>query len=191
VTPLTHPLTTIDTPLPAPISDSLADCDSAPGSFNFTPHGMSFGETTQLLIEVGADGITGTRTLIVSIPQVETDSSPVATRTYSFDTDFEGWTITSGIYSRKAPGANGTAFHLSSSENVDNACDVIDSPSISWDPRRLDHDRHHEEPQPDSGLRPGIRPSAPNTRTTIIRPAAGSVRPATAHRQRVATRGQK
>ncbi len=55
VTPLTHPTTVIDTVLPAPISASLVECDTANGSFNFTPHGMSFGETTQLLVEVSAD----------------------------------------------------------------------------------------------------------------------------------------
>ncbi len=177
VTPLTHPLTTIDTPLPAAISDSLADCDSAQGSFNFTPHGMSFGETTQLLIEVGADGITGTRTMIVSIPQVETDAAPVATHTYSFDTDFEGWTITSGIYSRKAPGANGTAFHLSSSENVDNACDVIDSPTIllTGTSTLSIYDRYTTEnpnPIPYDRANVGIRDLAANTRTTIV-PSGG------------------
>ena len=177
VTPLTHPLTTIDTTLPLTIAATLDECDTAQSSFDFTLHGGSFGETTQLLIEVGADGITGTRTMIVSIPQIETDATAVATRTYSFETDFEGWNITSGIYTRKTPGANGTGFHLSSSENVDNACDVIDSPTILltgtstlslWE-------RYTTEPPnpiPYDRANVGIRDLGSNTRTTIV-PSSG------------------
>ncbi|HEY1251062.1 MAG TPA: hypothetical protein VGH97_07705, partial [Thermoanaerobaculia bacterium] len=177
VTPLTHPLTTIDTTLPAPIADSLDECDSANSSFNFTPHGMAFGETTQLLIEVGADGITGTRTMIVSIPQVESDVAPVATRTYSFETDLNGWTVTSGIYTRKAPGANGTGFHLSSSEMIDNECDVIDSPTVvlSGTSTLSLFNRYTTEPPtpiPYDRANVGIRDLGANTRTTIV-PSGG------------------
>jgi trimeric autotransporter adhesin len=177
VTPLTHPLTTIDTTLPAPISASLAECDSAEGSFDFTPHGLAFDETTQFLVEVSGDGLTGTRTMIVSIPHVETDAAPVATRTYSFETDLQGWNVTSGIYTRKAPGANGTGFHLSSSENINNECDVIDSPAI-----RLTgtstlslYDKYVTEspvPIPYDRANVGVRDIAAGTRTTVV-PTSG------------------
>jgi hypothetical protein len=178
VTPLTHPLTTIDTPLPLTIAATLDECDTAQSSFDFTAHGMAFGESTQLLIEVGADGITGTRTMIVTIPQVETDASPVASRTYSFETDFEGWTITSGVYTRKTPGAHGTGTHLSSSEFVDNECDVIDSPALLltgtstlslWE-------RYQTEPPspiPYDRANVGVRDLGTNTRMTIV-PTSGN-----------------
>jgi len=173
VTPLTHPLTTIDTTLPAPISASLAECDSAAGSFDFTPHGMAFGETTQLLIEVSGDGITGTRSQIVTVAGVESDTAAVATRTYSFESDLEGWTVTNGTYTRQGPGANGTSFHVSSTSGIDNECDVIDSPAV-----RLTgtstlslYDRYTTEspvPIPYDRGNVGLRDIAAGTRTTIV-----------------------
>jgi hypothetical protein len=140
---------------------------------------MSFGQTTQLLIEVGADGITGTRTMIVSIPQVETDASPVATRDYSFEVDLQGWTVTSGIYTRQTPGANGTNFHMASSSHVDNECDVIDSPAIlltasSTLSLYVAYDTEHPAPTPYDRANVGIRDLNANTRTTIV-PTGGQL----------------
>jgi hypothetical protein len=131
VTPLTHPSTTITTPLPATIAASLTDCATANGSFTFVPQGMTFGQTTQLRIEVTADQIAPqTRTMIVSVGQVESDAVPVATRTYNFDTDMSGWTTTAGTFLRATPGALGTSHHLTSSENLGDQCDVVRSPSV-------------------------------------------------------------
>ena len=131
VTPITHPQTVVLTPLPAPIAATLADCAIANGSFSFRPQGMSFNETTQLEIQVTADELAGsTRSFVISIGGVESDAQPVASRTYDFETDFSGWTITSGTYLRQSPGANGTNFHLHSSQFLDDQCDLVRSPVI-------------------------------------------------------------
>ncbi|MEP6993213.1 MAG: hypothetical protein ABI968_01735, partial [Acidobacteriota bacterium] len=178
VTPLTHPLTEVTTTLPVLVTASLDECNSAQGSFDFIPKGMSFGETTQLLIEVTADELAGgTRSQVVSVVGVETDASPVASRTYSFETDLQGWTITDGIYSRKAPGANGTGFHLSSSEMIDNACDVIDSPTVRLTATSTlslynKYTTENPVPIPYDRANVGIRDLATNTRTTIV-PSSG------------------
>jgi len=132
VTPLTHPSTTVTTPLPAPIAPTLADCATADGSFSFVPQGMAFGETTQLEIEVTADELGGsTRSQIISIDPVETDSVPVASRTYDFEADFSGWTIIDPPWTRESPGASGTNFHLHSSAFLDEQCEIVRSPAIS------------------------------------------------------------
>ena len=131
VTPLTHPQTVINTPLPHVIAASLADCATAGSSFSFSPQGMNFGDTTQLEFEVTADELGGqTRSLIVSIGGVESDTQFVASRTYDYETDFSGWTVISGTYNRESPGANGTNFHLHSSTLLDDQCDLARSPEI-------------------------------------------------------------
>jgi len=131
VTPLTHPATVVTTPLPQTIAPSLTDCASANGNFSFTPQGMSFGEDTQLEIEVTADELGGaTRTAVITIGGVESDIVAVASRNYDFETDYSGWTVIQGTYNRESPGANGTNFHLHSTQFLDNQCDLSRSPTI-------------------------------------------------------------
>jgi hypothetical protein len=56
----------------------------------------------------------------------------VASRTYSYESDYEGWEVVAGTFVRDTSGgANGTTAHLSSSFHQDNACDAIRSPLIS------------------------------------------------------------
>jgi len=131
ITPLTHPGTVINTPLPQVLAASLTDCATASGSFSFSPQGMNFGDTTQLEFEVTADELGGsTRSLIVSVGGVESDTQFVATRTYDFETDYSGWTVVDGTYNRESPGANGSAFHLHSTTLLDDQCDVARSPEM-------------------------------------------------------------
>src|SRR5262249_40939341 len=42
----------------------------------------------------------------------------------------EGWTVNSGTFVRKAGGAQGTNFHLSSSECLDGQCDTVRTPLV-------------------------------------------------------------
>jgi trimeric autotransporter adhesin len=131
ITPLTHPQTVINTPLPQVLAPTLADCATAGGSFSFSPQGMNFGDTTQLEIEVTADELNGaTRTLVISVGGVESDTQFVASRTYDYETDYSGWTVVDGTYNREQPGANGTAFHLHSTTLLDDQCDVARSPEM-------------------------------------------------------------
>jgi hypothetical protein len=73
----------------------------------------------------------------------------VASQTFSFETDMEGWTATHGTFVRKTGGgANGTNAHISSSEDLDNQCDVVQSPLFFLtDTSTLDRLRYDIEPQ--------------------------------------------
>jgi hypothetical protein len=131
VTPITHPTTVINTPLPAPVAASLTDCAIGNGTVSITPQGMTFNESTQLRLEVTADQIApATRSQIVTITNVESDWLNRPTETFDFDTDFDSWAVGEGTWTRAAGGASGTPFHLSSSQFLEFQCDVIRSPVI-------------------------------------------------------------
>jgi hypothetical protein len=131
ITPLSHPQTVINTPLPQVLAATLADCATAGGSFSFSPQGMNPGDVMQLQFEVTADELGGsTRSLIVSVGGVESDTQFVASRLYDFETDYSGWTVIDGTYNRESPGADGTQFHLHSTTLLDDQCDVARSPEI-------------------------------------------------------------
>lgn len=131
VTPLSHPGTVITTPLPKVIAASLATCATASGTFDFVPHGLAFNDTTLLRVELTADQLAGqTRTTIVSVTNTESDFQANATKTWSFEANLEGWTVTSGTWVREPEGAQGTSFHLSSSECLDGQCDAIRTPLV-------------------------------------------------------------
>jgi hypothetical protein len=178
VTPLTHPGTVITTPLPLTIAASLTDCATANGSFNFIPSGMNFGETIQLRLTITADQLGGqTRTLVVSAGQVESDLQAVASRTYNFETDLSGWTVQTGTFTRKTPGANATAFHLSSSEFLDNQCDIVRSPALRLKATSTlslfnRYDTETPVPIPYDRANVGVNDILAGSRTTII-PSGG------------------
>jgi trimeric autotransporter adhesin len=128
---LSHPTSVLLTPLPAPVTASLADCATAAGSISFRPQGMTFGQTFSVRIDVTADQLPGqTRSIVVNLAQVESNLQAVASRTYDFDTDMSGWITTTGTFQRATPGASGTTHHLTSSENLPDQCDVVRSPAI-------------------------------------------------------------
>ncbi len=130
VTFVTHPTSVLVTPLPAPIAASVATCSVADGSFQVQMQGLTFDGSTDILVEVGADELGGdTRTKLFHITHTESDLVQVASQTFSFETDMEGWTATHGTFVRKTGGgANGTNAHISSSEDLDNQCDIVQSP---------------------------------------------------------------
>ena len=133
VTPLTHPDTVILTPLPAPIASSLDVCGKASGKIDFEPHGMNFDETTRLEVVVTSDELDAlgqTRTTIIKVDNVESDFESHAKVKWGFEADLEGWVVTSGTFDRQPGGANGTGFHLSSTQCLDGQCDHIRSPLV-------------------------------------------------------------
>ena len=89
----------------------------------------------------------------------------------------DGWTVTSGTFFFETPGANGTGFHLSSSENQDNACDIVQSPAIvltATSTLSL-YDHYTTEspiPTPYDRANVGVRNVTTNARTTI-KPSSG------------------
>ncbi len=132
ITPITHPLTTVLTPLPAPVGASLASCAVVDGNFQIQPQGLVFDGTTELLVEVTADELGAeTRSALIQIQHNESDLDFVAARTFSFEVDEEGWTEESGTFVRTTgSGANGTNAHMSSSSGLDDQCDIVRSPSL-------------------------------------------------------------
>jgi hypothetical protein len=130
ITPVTHPASVVLTSLPAPIASSLAACTVSEASFQIQPQGLTFNGTTDILVEVTADELEGdTRTKLLHVTSTESDLAQVASHTFSFETDEEGWTVKSGTFVRQGGGgAVQTQFHMSSSEEQDNQCDVIQSP---------------------------------------------------------------
>ena len=130
VTFVTHPQSVLVTTLPAPIASTVATCTVADGSFQVQMQGLTFDGSTDIQVEVGADELGGdTRTTLLHITHTESDLIQVASQTFSFETDMEGWTATHGTFVRKTGGgANGTNAHISSSEDLDNQCDVVQSP---------------------------------------------------------------
>jgi hypothetical protein len=102
----------------------------ADGSFQVQMQGLTFDGSTDILVEVGADELGGdTRTKLLHITHTESDLIQVASQTFSFETDMEGWQATHGTFVRKTGGgANGTNAHISSSEDLDDQCDVVQSP---------------------------------------------------------------
>ena len=138
VTPVSHPETQVLTPLPLPLASSLAGgiCGSsaiAPASFTFVPQGVGTDEPLDLEFEVqGTSAQFGPVSLVgrVSLTGTESDFQFFSSRTFGFETDFEGWNIVSGTYTRQSPGAPPTLFHLASSAFTAGQCDEIRSPQI-------------------------------------------------------------
>jgi hypothetical protein len=138
VTPVSHPETQVLTPLPLPLASSLAGgiCGSsaiAPASFTFVPQGVGTDEPLDFEFEVqGTSAQFGPVSLVgrVSLTGTESDFQFFSSRTFGFETDFEGWNIVSGTYTRQSPGAPPTLFHLASSAFTAGQCDEIRSPQI-------------------------------------------------------------
>jgi hypothetical protein len=130
ITPVTHPASVVLTALPAPIAATVATCTIAEGSFQIQPQGLTYGGTTDIVVEVTADELGAeTRSKLIHVTNTESDLAQVATQTFSFETDAEGWTTTNGTFARQTGGgAVGTSAHMSSSENLNNQCDVVQSP---------------------------------------------------------------
>ena len=132
VTAVTHPASTILTTFPSTIAASMPAYATAQGSFQVIASGLTFNGESDFLVEVTADEFNGsTRSQLVKVLQTESDLVTYASHTFSFETDFEGWSTQSGTFDRvTGSGAAGTNVHLSSSSNLDNACDVVRSPLI-------------------------------------------------------------
>jgi hypothetical protein len=69
---------------------------------------------------------------MVQIPSTESDLQNVASLTYSFEADTEGWQVVEGTFNRANTdgGANGTSFYMGSSSNTADICDHVRSPVI-------------------------------------------------------------
>lgn len=128
------PASEILTPLPMTLAASMAavcpPSQPVQNTIKIRPHGLTFNETLEVRLTITADQLGSNRELIVKIPSTESDFQHFASKTFTFETDFENWQIVSGTFTRMSPGANGTLEALYSSAAVDSACDVIRSPEV-------------------------------------------------------------
>ena len=153
ILPLTHPLTQVVGTFPMTLAASLDECQAATAHVVIIPQGMAFDEDSDFLVTATADELGAeTRTATLHFHHVESDLQLVASHTYSFETDLEGWDVVSGTFVRvTGAGGNGTNAHVSSSFHQDDACDAIRSPLLVLsDTSTLSiYDRYDIEP--DSG----------------------------------------
>ncbi|HZI63401.1 MAG TPA: hypothetical protein VFE44_01405, partial [Thermoanaerobaculia bacterium] len=141
---LSHPATRILTSLPALLAGTLSGgvCGSpesrARASFAFQPEGLQPDETLEFEWEVRADSSLGEVTIVgrQSFGGTESDFQFFASKTFGFETGFDGWRIVSGTYTRESPGGGTppTLFHLASSVALAGQCDRIQSPQIRLSP---------------------------------------------------------
>ena len=135
VTSPSHSSISISTTFPSPVSpSSLAEGASGSGSFGFTAEGLSFGDTVTFLVEVTADELSGTvKSQTLDIVSAESDFQIFASRTFSFESDAEGWQVVEGTFNRSSSGggAQTTSWYEASSANLDDQCDQIRSPKMA------------------------------------------------------------
>jgi hypothetical protein len=132
VAPVGSPLQVLDA-VPIEVEPLLGVCGEATGGFAFQAQGLAFDASAELLVTYTADELfPQTRTARLVYTHAESDFEPRASRTFSFETDLEGWEVVSGTFTRATAGggANGTSFYVRSSQNLDNACDRIRSPLV-------------------------------------------------------------
>lgn len=140
VTPVSHPATRVLTSLPLSLAGSLPGnmCGEgaiAPASFVFVPQGLSNDQPLDFEFEIQATSSQlGLVNLVgrLRLTGTESDFEFFASKTFSFEADFEGWNVVSGTYTRQSPGAppTGGLFHLASSAFTAGQCDEIRSPQI-------------------------------------------------------------
>ncbi len=134
VTSPSHSSILINTTFPSALSPSSpAEGASGSGSFNFTAEGLSFDDTVTFLVEVTADELSGTvKSQTLDIVSAESDLQNFASRTFSFESDADGWQVVEGTFNRTSSGggAQGTSWYEASSGFLDDQCDQIRSPKI-------------------------------------------------------------
>jgi hypothetical protein len=133
VRPISHPGITIDS-INAVSPSGLAVCTSGTGSFDFTAEGLAHGDTVTFEVDVTSDELSPvvkTRTLVVAY-NAESDLQAVASQTWDFESDLDGWTLVQGTFNQTTTGggASGSAGYVASSAFLDDQCDQVLSPAL-------------------------------------------------------------
>jgi hypothetical protein len=122
---------TATTAFPAAILPStLPYGDIGTGSFSFTAGGLAPGETLTFQVEVTADEMSDPHIVDLAVNSTETDLQLLASKTWDFESDAEGWETVTGTFGRSnsGGGAESSSWYEQSSANLDNQCDQIQSP---------------------------------------------------------------
>jgi len=126
--------TTILTTFPAAVTPAnLAQGASGSASFDFHAGGLTFGDTLVFEVSVTSDETFPTiKTQTFTLTDAESDLQALASKTWDFETDLEGWTVVEGTFNQTTSGggANGSAGYVASSSLLDNQCDQIRSPAL-------------------------------------------------------------
>jgi hypothetical protein len=126
--------TTISTTFPIAVSPAAVNVGQAgSGSFEFNATGLSFGDELVFDVSYTSDEIFPTiKTKTLTLQNAESDKLFVASKTWDFETDLEGWSVIQGTFNQTSAGggANGSSGYVASSANLDNQCDQIRSPLL-------------------------------------------------------------
>ncbi|MEM9555134.1 MAG: fibronectin type III domain-containing protein [Acidobacteriota bacterium] len=128
-----HPHLDAAITFPAQVSASMAPCDQATGSFDFLAFDVDFNDVITFEVDVTSNQMAGiVTTQTYQIGFIESDLQAVASQTYTFEADEEGWLVADGTFDRTDAfgGGDGTSFAFASSNGVDSVCDKIRSPGF-------------------------------------------------------------
>ncbi|HVS12590.1 MAG TPA: Ig-like domain-containing protein [Thermoanaerobaculia bacterium] len=121
--------------LPRAVAASLAPCASATASFDLTAGGLAFNDSLALEVSLGAAELGVPRKLRLTVDTTETDLEPVASRSFDFETDLDGWQVVQGTFARSGGGGgDGTDTFVASSSFAHEQCDQIRSPLLRLGP---------------------------------------------------------
>ncbi len=98
--------------------------------------GLAHSDTLLIAVEITHDEIFPNRNVtVLSIPATETDLTLIPLRAFDFESDYDGWSTSSGTFVRAdAGGAASGSWYLQSSADLAWQCDVIESPAIELSP---------------------------------------------------------
>ena len=134
VRPISHPSISIDA-INAVAPSGLGLCADGTGSFDFSAEDLSFGDTVIFEVDVTSDELSPvvkTIELWSLLINAESDLQPVASQTWDFESDLDGWTLIQGTFSQTTTGggASGSAGYMASSALLDDQCDQVRSPAV-------------------------------------------------------------
>jgi hypothetical protein len=133
VQPLSHPGMPILSTAPGV---NLATCGVGSLGFAFRAVDLAADQTIRFRVDYTSDQLSpAVRSTVVALNGTEGNAQFVASQTYDFETNTQGWATTAGTFNRTnaAPGGAGGAgtFYYQSSSSLDNQCDEVVSPSLS------------------------------------------------------------
>jgi hypothetical protein len=134
---LSHPTTvTVTSPLPILAAANLEECGIAQGAFQFRAEGLDFNDSVEFRVHVTADELAGlSRSTTLGLTAAESDVQSFSSKTFSFETDLEGWEVVRGTFDRtEGSGAVSSSFFFASSANLPDQCDEVRSPVLRLSP---------------------------------------------------------
>ena len=168
--------------VPVAVAASLAQCATAQVTYRFVAGGLTPGETLTLNIDVTSDELAArgiTRSLSVAFKDTQQSWVFRSSKTYSFESGMDGWTVVQGTFARQTTGggANLTSTYLASSSLIDGACDEVRSPAVKLTPSSTlaVYNQYSTEPMSDAWYdraNVGIVDPSAGTRTPVV-PSGG------------------